>query len=331
MGEYADKLRIVFDERLDDLPQDVPVFGTRRWLEAAAQALPFELRILKVYKDDALAAYLPLQCERGGFLSKAFVPVLAVHGGPYFVGERRKYFNEELRQRFEIQRELLAFLEREFRHCLLLPEEFDARAALERGWTCTPRYTLRNRLKSPDSLEIGGAASESLRKAESLGLRLGESGSGEGFEEAFARASARKGPGMRWKPRWAADLGSALRGSGLLENLSVSTPEGKEIAFAGVALDRFKQTAVLCYSCSLAEADRTGAMPFLFRGLMQRYREDFETFDLCEADRSGLPEFRESFAQELVARHALEKSRGPVSRAFMSALAAYDRLRSADG
>ena len=325
MGDYADKLKVVFDDRLDDLPQDAPVFGTRRWLEATARVLPFELRVLKVYKDDALAAYLPLQCERG-FPSRAFVPVLTSYGGPYSVGERRKYFNEELRQSFEIQREMLAFLEREFRYCLLLPDEFDARAALELGWTCTPRYSLLNRLKSPDSLEFGGAASEGIREAERLGLRIGESGSGEGFEEASARAFARKGLGMRWKPRWAADLRSALQGSGLLENVSAFTPGGKEIAFASVALDRRKRTAILWHSCSRAEADRTGAMPFLYRALMQRYREDFEILDLCGADPGSLPVSKEAVAQELVARHALEKCRGPVTRAFMAASA---RLRGA--
>lgn len=328
MSEYADKLKVVFDARLDDLPSDVPVFGARAWLEATAAALPFELRVLRVYKGEALAAYLPLQSVRRGFLAKAFVPILTFYGGPYFVGERRKHFNEELRQRYEIQREMLAFLEREFHYCLLLPDEFDARVALERGWTCTPRYTLLNRLKSPDSLELGRAASKSVRKAERLGLRLGESGSGEGFEAAFARTFARKGLAMRWKPRWAADLRAALRGSGLLENLSVFTPEGREIAFASVALDRFKKTAILWYSCSLAEADQAGAMHFLYRGLMQRYREEFDVFDLCGADHRSLSEFKEKFAQELVARHALEKYRGPASRALM---AAYARLRGAGG
>lgn len=327
MPEYAEKLKVVLDASLADLPEDAPVFGTRTWLAATAKALPFPLSILKVYKGDALAAYLPYQSIRRGFLTKAFVPVLTFYGGPYFTGGRRKYFNEEIKQRYEIQKELLAFLAREADYCLLLPEECDARAALELGWTCTPRYTLINRLKSPDSLEFGRAAMKSIRKAERLGLRIAESagqGNGGGFEAAFARTFARKGLAMAWKPEWAGALRKELAGSGLLENLSVYTPEGKEIAFASVALDRHRSAAVLWYSCSLAEADGMGAMHFLYRGLMQRYREGFDVFDLCGADHRSLSEFKEKFAQELVARHALERYRGPATRALMGL---YTRLR----
>jgi hypothetical protein len=327
MGEYAEKLRVVVDGRLDDLPEVAPVFGTRAWLAATSKALPFPLRILRVYKGEALAAYLPLQTLSRGFLSKAFAPVLTFYGGPYFVGERRKYFNEELKQRYEIQREMLAWLEARHHYCLLLPDEFDARVALERGWTCTPRYTLLNRLKSADSLEFNRACSKSIRKAERLGLRVAEGADGDdgAFEAAFARTFERKGLRMAWKPRWAADLRAALAGSGLLENLSVYTPEGKAIAFASVALDAHKRTAILWYSCSLAEADQTGAMHFLYYSLLLRYRERFDTFDLCGADHRSLSEFKEKFAQELVARHALERYRGPVSRGLMALFAAARR------
>lgn len=327
--EYAEKLKVVLDASLADLPEDAPVFGTRAWLAATAKALPFPLRILKVYKGDALAAYLPFQSVKRGFLSKAFVPILTFYGGPYFTGEKRKYFNEEIKQRYEIHKEMLAFLAREFDYCLLLPDEFDARAALELGWTCTPRYTLINRLKSPDSLEFGRAAMKSIRKAERLDLRIAESaarGEGAGFEAAFARTFARKGLAMAWKPEWAAALRRELSGSGLLENLSVYTPEGREIAFASVALDRRSRAAILWYSCSLAEADQMGAMHFLYRELMLRYKEDFDVFDLCGADHRSLSEFKEKFAQELVARHALEKYRGPAAKALMGL---YARLRGA--
>jgi hypothetical protein len=241
------------------------------------------------------------------------------------VGEPRKFFNEETKQRYEILREMLAFLEREFHYCLLLPDGNDVRPALERGWTCTPRYTLLNRLKSPDSLEFNRAAMKNIRKAERLGLRLAESGPGDGFEKAFTRTFARKGLAMAWKPRWAADMRQALTGTGLLDNVSVYTAEGKEIAFASVALDRHQGMAILWYSCSLEEADHAGAMHFLYRGLMQRYRDEFDVFDLCGADHRSLSEFKEKFAQELVARHALEKWKGPGARALMGA---YARLRA---
>ena len=321
MSEYSEKLQVVLDGSLAEIPETGPVFGCRRWLEATAKALPFPLQVLKVRKDGALAAYLPLQTASRGFLRKAFVPILAFSGGPYFIGERRRHFSEEVRQRYAIQREMLAFLEREFHYCLLLPEEADIRPALERGWTCTPRYTLYNRLKSPDSLEFNRAAMKSVRKAERLGLRLGESAPGGSFEAAFARTFARKGLNMAWRPRWAADLRRELSGSGLLDNVSVFTPEGREIAFASVALDRERNAAILWYSCSLEEADATGAMPFLYRGLMLRYRDAFEIFDLCGADHRSLSEFKEKFSQELVVRHALEKWKGPGARALMGAYA----------
>lgn len=321
MNAYAEKLKLVLDGSLAEVPEEAPVFGARRWLEATAKAMPFPVKILKAYKEGTLAAYLPLQIAARGFLRKAFVPILAFSGGPYFVGERRKHFGEETRQRYEIQKAMLAFLEREFHYCLLLPEEGDVRPALERGWTCTPRYTLYNRLKSPDSLDFDRAAMKSVRKAERLGLRLGESGTGDGFEAAFARTFARKGLAMAWRPRWAADLRKELSGSGLLDNVSVYAPEGKEIAFASVALDRSRKTAVLWYSCSLEEADQAGAMPFLYHGLMERYRDAYDVFDLCGADHRSLSEFKEKFAQELAVRHAVEKWRGPGTRALMGAFA----------
>jgi hypothetical protein len=321
MNAYAEKLKIVLDDSLAEVPDEAPVFGARRWLEATAKALPFPLKILKAYKEGALAAYLPLQIAARGFLRKAFVPILAFSGGPYFVGGRRRHFGEETRQRYEIQRAMLAFLEREFHYCLLLPEEGDVRPALERGWTCTPRHTLYNRLKSPDSLDFDRAAMKSIRKAERLGLRLGESGPGDGFEAAFARTFVRKGLPMAWQPRWAADLRRELAGSGLIDNVSVFTPEGREIAFASVARDRPRSPAILWYSCSLAEADAAGAMPFLYHGLMLRYRAGFDLFDLCGADHRSLSEFKEKFAQELAVRHALEKWSGPGARALMGAFA----------
>jgi len=321
MNDYAEKLSVRMDASLAEVPEDAPVFGARRWLEATAQALPFPLHVLKAYKGGTLAAYLPLQSVSRGFLRKAFVPIFTFYGGPYFVGERRKFFSEETRQRYEILREMLAFLEREFHYCLLLPGGNDARPALDRGWTCTPRYTLPNHLKSPDSLEFNRAAMKNIRKAERLGLRLGESGPGDGFETAFTRTFVRKGLDMAWQPRWAADLRKALGGSGLLDNVSVFTPEGKEIAFASVALDRRQSTAILWYSCSLEEADHAGAMHFLYRELMLRYRAEFDVFDLCGADHRSLSEFKEKFSQELVVRHALEKWSGPGARALMGAYA----------
>ena len=321
MSEYAEKLTVRMDGSLAEVPEDAPVFGARRWLEATAQALPFPLHVLKAYKGETLAAYLPLQSIARGFLRKGFAPIFTFYGGPYFVGERRKFFSEETKQRYEILREMLAFLEREFHYCLLLPEGNDVRPALERGWTCTPRYTLLNRLKSPDSLEFNRAAMKNIRKAERLGLRLGESGPGDGFETAFTRTFARKGLAMAWKPRWAVDMRKALTGTGLLDNVSVYTAEGKEIAFASVALDRCRNTAILWYSCSLEEADNAGAMHFLYRELMLRYRESFDVFDLCGADHRSLSEFKEKFSQELVVRHALEKWSGPGARAMMGAFA----------
>ena len=321
MSEYAEKLQVVLDGSLAEVPEEAPVFGTRGWLEATAAALPFPLKILRAYKDGALAAYLPLQTVERGFLRKAFVPIFTFYGGPYFVGGPRKTFSEDMRQRYEIQREMFAYLENEFHYCLLLPEADDARPALERGWTCTPRYTLYNRLQSPDSGEFNRAAMKSIRKAERQGLRLGDSGSAEGFEAAFARTFMRKGLAMAWQPRWAADMRKELTRRGLLDNVSVFTPEGKEIAFASVALDRVRKTAILWYSCSLEDADSLGAMPFLYGGLMQRYRPAFDVFDLCGADHRSLSEFKEKFAQEMVARHALEKWKGPGTRALMGAFA----------
>lgn len=319
---------------LSGLPEAAPVFGMRAWLEATRKALPFPLKVLKVYKGETFVAYLPLQFISRGGLTKAFVPILTFYGGPYFVAERRKYFNEDVKERYEILGGMLEWLESHSHYCLLLPQDVDARPALERNWLCRPRYTVVNLLSAANSLEFNRACSKSIRKAENLGLVFGET-QGEGaFEEAFARTFARKGLSMKWKPRWAADLRRELTGSGLLEHLAVRTPEGKEIAFASVALDRFGKSAILWYSCSLAEADNTGAMHFMIRNLLDRYRNGdgngvkgdgksgngagkFETFDLCGADHRSLSEFKEKFANRLDARFSLEKYRGPFSRALL--------------
>ena len=320
--KYSEKLKLELTDDLSGLPVSAPVFGLRAWLEATRKALPFPVKVLKVFKGETFVAYLPLQFIVRGGLTKAFVPILTFYGGPCFVADRRKYFNEDVKERYEILGAILDWLEGRWEYCLLLPEDADVRPALERGWICKPRYTVVNLLSAPNSLEFNRACSKSIRKAESLGLTFGETQGDGAFEEAFTRTFVRKGLSMKWKPRWAADLRRELTGSGLLEHLAVRTAEGKEIAFASVALDRHRKSAILWYSCSLKEADNTGAMHFLIRSLLERYRggsygNAFETFDLCGADHRSLSEFKEKFANRLEARFSLEKYRGPVSRALL--------------
>jgi hypothetical protein len=318
---YSEKLKVVLDDDLSNLPDMAPVFGTRLWLEATRKALPFSLKILRVYKGESLVAYLPLQFIQRGGLVKSFVPILTFYGGPYFVTEPRKYFNEEVKEHYEILGTILDYLGSTSHYSLLLPETCDARVALEKKWTCSPRYTLVNDLQSQNSLDFNRACSESIRKAERLGLTFGETTGDGAFEEAFARTFLRKGLAMSWQPRWATDLRRELTGSGLLDHLSVKNVEGKEIAFASVALDHFRKSAILWYSCSLAEADQTGAMHFLVKNLLVKYRESFETFDLCGADHRSLSEFKEKFGQRLVVRFALEKYRDPFSKALLKGFA----------
>lgn len=328
MGVYSEKLRIVLDENLSDLPVAAPVFGTRIWLEATRKALPFPLKVLKVYKDGVFAAYLPLQFIRRGGLVKSFVPILTFYGGPYFTLEPRRYFNEETRERYEILVAILEYLDGNSHYSLLLPEEFDARAALDKGWKCTPTYTVVNLIDSEGSLDVNPACARNIRKAEKLGLVFGVTRGDGAFEEAFARTFARKGLSMRWKPEWAAALRRELEGSGIMENYSVRNAEGKEIAYASIALDRFRKSAIQWYSCSLAEADQTGAMHFLNYSLLRRYRGEYETFDLCGANHRSLAEFKEKFAQKLVGRFMLERYRGPVSKALLRSYAWANGLRS---
>ncbi|MEO7424123.1 MAG: hypothetical protein ABI036_02985 [Fibrobacteria bacterium] len=318
-------MKLVLEEDLSGLPEAAPVFGMRAWLEATRRALPaFPLKVLKVYKGETFVAYLPLQFIARGGLIKAFTPVLTFYGGPYFTAERRKYFNEDVKERYEILASILAWLESHSHYAMLLPESCDARPALERGWRCLPRYTVVNLLKSGTSLEFNRASSKSIRKAEEAGLRLGETAGDGAFQTAFTRTFVRKGLAMKWKPQWATDLRRELTGSGLMEHLAVSTPEGKEIAFASVALDKLGKSAILWYSCSLAEADATGAMHFMLSELILRYRGEYETFDLCGADHRSLSEFKEKFANRLDARFSLEKYRGPIS---WLAMKGYEKAR----
>ncbi|MDB5106410.1 MAG: hypothetical protein JWP91_4099 [Fibrobacteres bacterium] len=304
-------------EDLSDLPEEAPVFGMRSWLEATRRALPFPLKVLRIHKGSALAAYLPLQFIKRGGLVKAFVPILTFYGGPYFIPGRRRHFNEEVREHYEILGVILAWLERNAHYSLLLPEEHDVRPALERNWLCLPRYTVVNLLKAPDALEANKDCLANIRKAEKAGLTFGATDGEDQFEAAYARTFIRKGLAMKWRPRWAADLRRELTGTGLMEHLAVRNPEGKAIAFASVALDRFRKSAIIWCSCSLAEADRTGAMHFLIHRLILRYQGRFETFDLCGADHRSLSEFKEKFANQLVGRFSLEKYRGPGSKALL--------------
>jgi hypothetical protein len=313
----VEKWKLALEDDLSGLPESAPVFGTRAWLEATRRALPFPLKVLKVYKGESFAAYLPLQfIERGG-LVKAFVPILTFYGGPYFVPGRRKHFNEEVREQYEILGEALAWLERHSHYSLLLPEGHDARPALERNWHCRPRYTVINSLGSYSASALNKDGMHNIRKAERGGLTFGGIEGEDEFETAYARTFIRKGLAMKWKPRWAADLRRELTGTGLMEHFAVRSPAGMPIAFASVALDRYRKSAIIWCSCSLAEADRTGAMHFLVHNLILQYRDRFETFDLCGADHRSLSEFKEKFANQLVARFSLEKYRGPGSKALL--------------
>ena len=62
-------------------------------------------------------------------------------------------------------------------------------------------------------------------------------------------------------------------------------------------------------------------MHFLIKNLLVRYRENFETFDLCGADHRSLSEFKEKFGQKLVVRFALEKYRDPFSEVLLKGFA----------
>jgi hypothetical protein len=98
-------------------------------------------------------------------------------------------------------------------------------------------------------------------------------------------------------------------------------PEGHAIAFASMALDQVRKAAVIRCSCSLAEAEGKGAMHFMVHNLIRRYKDEYETFDLWGADNRSLSEFKQKFANRLVPRFSLEKSRGPISQALINAFA----------
>jgi hypothetical protein len=317
---YSQKLTLALDADLSSIPEDGPVFGTRAWLEATRAALPFPLQVLKVFKHDDFVAYLPLQFIRKG-LVKAFAPILTYYGGPYFIGADRKYFNEEAKERYEILTAILEYLERHAHYCLLLPGEGDARPALARGWRCTPRYTVVNLLGSESSAAFNKDCRSNIRRAERNGLVCAPTGSEGAFAEAYARTFVRKGLAMKWKADWAADLRRELTARGLMENLSVRTAAGKEIAFGSVIFDVPRRSAILWQACSLAEGEQAGALYLLYQDLVLRYQGRYDTLDLCGADHRGLSEFKEKFAQKLEVRFALEKYRNPVSEALIKGYA----------
>ncbi len=316
-GMGLDKWNLFLTEDLEGLPESAPVFGTRAWLEATRRALPFPLKVLRVHKGETFAAYLPLQFIKRGGLIKAFVPILTFYGGPYFVSGRRKHFNEELREQGEILDQVLAWLERNSHYSLLLPESHDARPALERDWICRPRFTVINDLRAYHERAVNKDCLANIRKAEKAGLRFGTISGEDEFETAYARTFVRKGLAMKWKPRWAADLRRELTGTGLMEHFAVRDESGKPIAFASVALDYFRDTAIIWCSCRLDAADRLGTMHFMVHNLILRFQDRFSTFDLCGADNRSLSEFKEKFATRLVPRFSLEKYSSPGARALI--------------
>lgn len=320
----AEKWRLVLEEDLSDIPEAAPVFGARAWLEATRRALPFPLKVLKAYQGASLAAYLPLQFINRGGIVKAFVPIHTFYGGPYHIPGRRRHFNDEIREQSAILESMLAWLEGHSHYALLLPEGHDVRPALLRDWRARPRFTVVNLLSGINALEFNKDCRCNIRKAERLGLSFAPSEGAESardFENAYARTFIRKGLDMKWKPRWAADLRRELSHSDLMDHWAVITPEGKPIAFASMALDRVRKAAIIWCSCSLAEAEGKGTMHFMVHNLIRRYKDEYETFDLCGADNRSLSEFKEKFANRLVPRFSLEKYRGPVSRALINAFA----------
>lgn len=310
----------------DHLPAEETVFASPAWLTATAKALPFELKVLEGRREGKLLCYLPLQIIRRGGLSKAFTPILTYYGGPYFLPPSDLRFHERVKLRYDLFAQALEWLNARFHYVLLTPDDADVRAGLDRNWISRPMTTVISRLTPEKAPDLGGDTLRNVRKAEKAGLTLGPGKDEDGFGRAFARTFLRKGVAMAWKPEWALALRRELAAAGLMENLAVVSAEGREIAFASVALDRPRKRAVLWYSCSLEEADRTGAMHFLLHRLLQRYRAGYEVFDLCGADHRGLSEFKEKFGQELITRHGLEKYRGPVSRLLLGAFARARKL-----
>lgn len=305
------------DSDLGDVPENAPVFGSRTWLEATRKAQPFPLEVLKLYAGDALAAYLPLQTIRRGGLVKAFVPIQTFYGGPYFLPGPRRRFDEETRERSEVFAAMLAWLEERSHYCLLLPEGRDVRPALERNWRSTPRYTVLNRLREPDSLDGNKDYRANLRKAEKAGLTFGPVEGEDRFAEAYARTFRRKGLAMKWKPEWAADLRRELTGTERMENWAVRDRDGEPLAFGSVAPDPFHDTAILWCACSLESAERNGATHFLYRNLLLQYRERYDSLDFCGADDRSLSVFKEKFSNRMEFRYSLEKYRGPVSKGLI--------------
>ena len=303
----------------DQLPPGETVFGSAEWLTATAKALPFDIRILEARQAGKLAGYLPLQVIRRGGMTRAFTPILAYYGGPYIPSADDLRFHERTKLRYEVTTALLARAAREFHHVSLTLDDPDVRAGLDAGWSCRPMYTVVNRLDSDACLDLGGDTLRNVRKAEKAGLTFGPGRDEEGFAKAFARTFSRKGISMAWKPEWAKAMRRELSAAGLLANHAVSGADGREIAFASVALDKPRKRAVLWYSCSLEEADKTGAMHLLMFRLLEAYRGEYEVFDLCGADQRGLAGFKEKYAQELVVRHGIEKWKGPGTRALMGA------------
>ncbi len=336
-------------ESLDAVPDAraaESVFASREWLQATRAALPFELRVAEGRESGGaspgkLRCYLPLHIIRRAGLSRAFTPILNYYGGPYHFLPADARFHERTKVRYDAEASLLRFLMESFHHVSLTPLACDPRAAADLGWTLAPKATVVARLDSPAVPELPGDVVRNANKARKAGLRLDVSHDDDGFARAFARTFARKGLGMAWKPEWAVAMRRALTAAGLMENHAIVDAQGTEIAFASVALDLARRSAVLWYSCSLPQADKTGAMHFLLQSLIGLYRGRagsgqsaesgesagaFATFDLCGADQRGLAEFKEKFAQALELRYALDKYRGPAVKIMMKAFTQARRL-----
>lgn len=240
-------------------------------------------------------------------IRRAFPPFLATASGPFRLGEPRKHWDAENRLVRESTNALLGYLEKSFDHVLLYPANWDMRVFYERGWRLQPRWTVSHQHALHS--EFGPEVRRPLRRAQEAELRLvpwqGHNNSGTDlwsrFGEAFARTFHKQNIPLPGSLNATVNLMEGLLKNGGLEGWCVVDKNTTPQAYALMVNPPDSGVWTMWYACSLPDAEKSQAMPFLIHELiLESSRRGNLSFDLGGVDYSQLAFFKEHFGNNLI-------------------------------
>jgi|GEM_PF-4873357 len=311
---------------LQELPgaDQVPLYGSRQWLECASSATPFPLKVLGLEENGVLVSYLPyLESARGPWI-RALPLYLDTTSGPYFLFPQGLAFAERSRWMRTVQESLFRELANHVHFATLFPLLSDPRALPGPTWETSIRSTARLDL-TLDSPPWSSQALRKLHKAENKGLRLSHNENIDTLYEAIASVQTRHNlEQSTLSVKATSDLAQKLLQHKLVDIWCVTTSENQQVAYGIIALDLYSDTVRFLYNVNTTLGLKLYASDFLFHGIAQAYRGKFHWFDLCGTDHTNLMDFKEKWASETQHSFRYDYTR---SSLHQSALKLFSRLR----